>query len=235
MAGSSKIIGIDLGTTNSVVAVMEGGQPVVHRQRRGRAAPRRRSSASPKNGERLVGQRRQAPGGHQPAEHDLLDQALHGPPPQRGRDRGEAGPLQDRAAAPNELVQGRGPRQDVHAARDLRDDPAASSRRPPRPTSARRSTAPSSPCPPTSTTRSARRPRTPGKIAGLKVERIINEPTAAALAYGLDKKKDGKLAVFDLGGGTFDISHPRRRRRRLRGAARPTATPTSAATTSTRR
>ena len=45
-----------------------------------------------------------------------------------------------------------------------------------------------------------------GKIAGLDVQRIINEPTAAALAYGLDKKKDEKIAVFDLGGGTFDIS-----------------------------
>ena len=45
-----------------------------------------------------------------------------------------------------------------------------------------------------------------GKIAGLEVQRIINEPTAAALAYGLDKKKDEKIAVYDLGGGTFDIS-----------------------------
>ena len=45
-----------------------------------------------------------------------------------------------------------------------------------------------------------------GRIAGLDVQRIINEPTAAALAYGLDKKKDEKIAVFDLGGGTFDIS-----------------------------
>ena len=49
-------------------------------------------------------------------------------------------------------------------------------------------------------------PKTPGKIAGLEVLRIINEPTAASLAYGLDKKKDEKIAVYDLGGGTFDIS-----------------------------
>ena len=55
-------------------------------------------------------------------------------------------------------------------------------------------------------TRSARRPKTPGKIAGLEVKRIINEPTAAALAYGLDKKKDETIAVYDFGGGTFDIS-----------------------------
>ena len=45
-----------------------------------------------------------------------------------------------------------------------------------------------------------------GEIAGLKVHRILNEPTASALAYGLDKRKDEKIAVFDLGGGTFDIS-----------------------------
>jgi molecular chaperone DnaK len=53
---------------------------------------------------------------------------------------------------------------------------------------------------------SARPPRTPASIAGLEVLRIINEPTAASLAYGLDKKKDEKIAVYDLGGGTFDIS-----------------------------
>ena len=81
-----------------------------------------------------------------------------------------------------------------------------SSRRPPRPTWARRSRRRSSPSPPTSTTASARRPRTRAPIAGLEVLRIVNEPTAAALAYGLDKKKDETIAVYDLGGGTFDVS-----------------------------
>ena len=56
-----------------------------------------------------------------------------------------------------------------------------------------------------------------GKIAGLEVLRIINEPTAAALAYGLDKKDSGTIVVYDLGGGTFDVSVARDRRRRLRG------------------
>ena len=51
-----------------------------------------------------------------------------------------------------------------------------------------------------------KRRKMPGKIAGLDVKRIINEPTAAALAYGLDKKKDETIAVYDFGGGTFDIS-----------------------------
>ena len=73
-----------------------------------------------------------------------------------------------------------------------------------------------------------------GQIAGLEVARIINEPTAAALAYGLDKKKNEKIAVFDLGGGTFDISILEVGRRRLRGPLAPTATPTWAATTWTR-
>ena len=54
-----------------------------------------------------------------------------------------------------------------------------------------------------------------GKIAGLNVLRIINEPTAAALAYGLDKKKAGTIAVYDLGGGTFDVSVLGNRRRRV--------------------
>ena len=56
-----------------------------------------------------------------------------------------------------------------------------------------------------------------GRIAGLEVLRIINEPTAAALAYGLDKKSSGTIAVYDLGGGTFDVSDPGNRRRRVRG------------------
>ena len=71
-----------------------------------------------------------------------------------------------------------------------------------------------------------------GRIAGLEVKRIINEPTAAALAYGLDKKKDEKIAVYDLGGGTFDISILEVGEASSR-STRPTATPTWAATTST--
>jgi molecular chaperone DnaK len=72
-----------------------------------------------------------------------------------------------------------------------------------------------------------------GKIAGLNVKRIINEPTAAALAYGLDKKKDELIAVYDFGGGTFDISILEVGDN-LVEVSPPTATPTSAATTSTR-
>ena len=58
----------------------------------------------------------------------------------------------------------------------------------------------------TSTMLSVRQPKDAGKIAGLDVKRIINEPTAAALAYGLDNEKEQKIMVYDLGGGTFDVS-----------------------------
>ena len=73
-----------------------------------------------------------------------------------------------------------------------------------------------------------------GQIAGLEVARIINEPTAAALAYGLDKKKNEKIVVFDLGGGTFDVSVLRSGRRPCSASSAPTAIRTWAATTSTR-
>ena len=94
----------------------------------------------------------------------------------------------------------------ILSAGNLRDDSRQAEEPMPKCVSARKSPKPSSPFPLTSTTRSARPRRTPGSIAGLEVLRIINEPTAASLAYGLDKKKDEKIAVYDLGGGTFDIS-----------------------------
>jgi molecular chaperone DnaK len=73
--------------------------------------------------------------------------------------------------------------------------------------SANRSRAPSSPCRPISTTRSATPPSARANWPGFTVERIVNEPTAAALAYGLDKLKEkSKIAVYDFGGGTFDLS-----------------------------
>ena len=82
----SKIIGIDLGTTNSVVAVMEGGEPKVIPNAEGnRTTPS--VVAFTKSGERLVGPGRQAPGDHQPGEHHLLDQALHGAQVRRGAPR----------------------------------------------------------------------------------------------------------------------------------------------------
>ncbi len=76
----------------------------------------------------------------------------------------------------------------------------------PKPIWARRSRRPSSPCPAYFNDSQRQATKDAGKIAGLEVLRIINEPTASSLAYGLDKKKDEVIAVYDLGGGTFDIS-----------------------------
>ena len=104
------------------------------------------------------------------------------------------------------IRQGRDRRQGTTRRRKSRPRFFASSRKRPKPTWATRSTRPSSPCRPTSTTLSGRPPKTPARSPGLEVARIINEPTAAALAYGLDKKKHEKIVVFDLGGGTFDVS-----------------------------
>ena len=99
-------------------------------------------------------------------------------------------------------------RTSVHAAGDFGDHPPKDEEDGRGLPGTERRAKPSSRFRPTSPTRSVRRPRRRAKSQGLKVRRIINEPTAAALAYGLDKKRtsDMKIAVYDLGGGTFDIS-----------------------------
>ena len=179
----ARAVGIDLGTTNSVVAVLEGGEavvvpnaegarttPVGGRILEGRGDPRRRGG--------------QAAGHHQPGPHDPLGQARDGHVLDR-RDR----------------------RQELDPAGDLRPDPAEAEARRRGVPGRHRRPRPSSRFPRTSTTPSARPPRRPGQIAGLEVLRIINEPTAAALAHGLDKEgADKTILVFDLGGGTFDVS-----------------------------
>ena len=201
----SKVIGIDLGTTNSVVAVMEGGEPaVIANEEGGRTTPSVVGFA--KDGERLVGQvaKRQAVTN---PENTVFSVKRF-----MGRRFDEVAKRE--RAVPYKVVRRRTTatrwveiaRQAVLAAGDLRDDPAEAEagRRglPGREGDrgghhrARR----------TSTTRSARRPRTPARSPASNVLRIINEPTAAALAYGLDKKKDETIAVYDFGGGTFDIS-----------------------------
>ncbi len=97
-------------------------------------------------------------------------------------------------------------RQGIFAARNLGDDSSEAEDAPPKTISARRSIRRSSRFRPISMMLNGRRPRMPDGSPGLEVLRIINEPTAAALAYGLDKKKDETIAVYDFGGGTFDIS-----------------------------
>ena len=146
----------------------------------------------------------QAAGHHQSREHRLLHQALHGAPLRRGAPGDEARPLQGGQGRERRRPR-RDPGQAVLAAGDLGDDPAQAE-------GGRRGhlgekvTQAVITVPAYFNDSQRQATKDAGEIAGLEVLRIVNEPTAAALAYGLDKKKDEKIAVYDLGGGTFDIS-----------------------------
>jgi len=199
----SKIIGIDLGTTNSVVAVMQGGEPVVIPNQEGaRTTPS--VVAITKTGERLVGQvaKRQAVTNPENTVYSIkrfmgrrFDEV--GEETRRVPYKVVAGPHQDarveisgKSYSPPELsamILGKL----KAAAEDFLGEKVAKAV----------ITVPAY-------FNDAQRQATKqaGEIAGLEVVRIINEPTAAALAYGLDKKTDETIAVYDLGGGTFDIS-----------------------------
>ncbi|HIF91991.1 MAG: molecular chaperone DnaK [Myxococcales bacterium] len=203
MADSGKIIGIDLGTTNSVVAVMEGGQPtVIANEEGGRTTPSIVAFAD--DGERLVGAiaKRQAVTNptrtiysvkrfmgrrlsEVPEETSLVPYKLVG-----GKDGSVAVSIDDQSYAPPEI-----------SAMILAKLKTAAEAYLGQTVTGAVVTVPAY-------FNDAQRQATKdaGKIAGLDVKRIINEPTAAALAYGLDKKDDEKIAVFDFGGGTFDIS-----------------------------
>jgi molecular chaperone DnaK len=201
----AKVIGIDLGTTNSVVAVMEGGDPVViPNAEGGRTTPS--VVAFTKDGERLVGQvaRRQAITNPRNTVFSI----------KRFMGRKEAEVKSEEKIVPYEVVSGPNGLAQVkvpnvektftppeisaiilqkmkQTAEDYLGQPVTQAV----------ITVPAY-------FNDAQRQATKdaGKISGLEVLRIINEPTAAALAYGLDKKKDEKIAVYDLGGGTYDIS-----------------------------
>ena len=199
----SKIIGIDLGTTNSVVAVMEGGQPVViPNQEGGRTTPS--VVGFTKGGERLVGQvaKRQSVTNPENTVYSI----------KRFMGRRFDEVSEEMKLMPYQVIPG------DH--RDARVDISGKKFSPPEisamilgklkeaaeaylgeKVSKAVITVPAY-------FNDAQRQATKdaGQVAGLEVMRIINEPTAAALAYGLDKKKDETIAVFDFGGGTFDIS-----------------------------
>jgi molecular chaperone DnaK len=200
----SKIIGIDLGTTNSVVAVMEGGEPVViTNSEGGRLTPS--VVAFTKGGERLVGQvaKRQAVTNPENTvfsikrfmgrRFDEVSEEMKMVPYRVVRDNervaiqieGQAKPYtppEISAMILQKLKQ---------AAEDYLGQPVAKA-------------VITVPAYFNDSQRQATKDA--GKIAGLEVLRIVNEPTAAALAYGLDKKKNEQIAVYDFGGGTFDIS-----------------------------
>ena len=176
-----KIIGIDLGTTNSCVAVMEGGKPtVIANQEGARTTPS--IVAFTKTGERLVGE---------PAKRQAVTNAektISSIKRDMGTDHGRT--IDDKKYSPQQI-----------SAMILQKLKADAENYLGEPVSEAVITVPAY-------FNDAQRQATKdaGKIAGLDVKRIINEPTAAALAYGLDNEKEQKIMVYDLGGGTFDVS-----------------------------
>jgi molecular chaperone DnaK len=199
----SKIIGIDLGTTNSVVAVMEGGEPVViTNPEGGRLTPS--VVAFTKSGERLVGQvaKRQAVTNPENTvfsikrfmgrKYDEVNEEMKMVPYQVVRaSNGDARVNASGKEYPPPEISAMILQKLRQAAEEYLGQPVAKAV----------ITVPAY-------FNDAQRQATKdaGQIAGLEVMRIVNEPTAAALAYGLDKKKDETIAVYDFGGGTFDIS-----------------------------
>ncbi|HIR22929.1 MAG TPA: molecular chaperone DnaK [Candidatus Scatosoma pullicola] len=179
MAG--KVIGIDLGTTNSCVAVMEGGEPVVIANAEGsRTTPSVVSFQ--KDGSRVVGQaaKRQAVAN---PDRTVISIKRH-----MGSDYKVT--VDDKSYSPQEIS--------AMILTKLKTDAEAYL--------GTKVTEAVITCPAYFSDSQRQATKDAGKIAGLNVLRIINEPTAAALAYGLDKDKGGKVMIYDLGGGTFDVS-----------------------------
>ncbi len=177
----AKIIGIDLGTTNSCVAVIEGGEPVVIANAEGaRTTPS--VVAFSKTGERMVGQvaKRQAV--------TNPDRTIASIKRQMGSNYHVA--IDGKNYTPQEIS--------AMILQKLKSDAEAYL--------GDKVTEAVITVPAYFTDAQRQATKDAGKIAGLEVKRIINEPTAAALAYGIDKENDQKVMVYDLGGGTFDVS-----------------------------
>jgi molecular chaperone DnaK len=200
---ASKIIGIDLGTTNSVVAVMEGGDPVViPNAEGGRTTPS--VVAFTKEGERLVGTVAKRQAVTNPKRTIFSIKRF------MGRRMNEI--VEEVKRVPYEVVQGPNGLAAVKIDGKVYTPPEISAMI----LQKMKQTAEDYlgysvdkaviTVPAYFNDAQRQATKDAGKIAGLDVQRIINEPTAAALAYGLDKKKEEKVAVFDLGGGTYDIS-----------------------------
>jgi len=199
----SKIIGIDLGTTNSVVAVMQGGEPVVIPNQEGtRTTPS--VVAITKSGERLVGQvaKRQAVTNPENTVYSI----------KRFMGRRYDEVSEEMKRVPYKVVKGNHDDARVEVAGKVYSPPEISAMILTKLKTAAEDFLGEKVAKAVITVpayfNDAQRQATKqaGEIAGLEVVRIINEPTAAALAYGLEKKSDETIAVYDLGGGTFDIS-----------------------------
>lgn len=201
----AKAIGIDLGTTNSVVAVMEGGQPIVIENKEGsRTTPS--VVAFSKKGERLVGllAKRQAVTNSKNTIYSVkrfIGRRYNDPEVKEikkvlsydiveGEHTDVMIKVKDKQYSPQEIsamiLQKLKQSAEDHLGEEIKDAVIT--------------------VPAYFNDNQREATKAAGRIAGLNVLRIINEPTAASLAYGLDKKKSEKIAVFDLGGGTFDIS-----------------------------
>jgi molecular chaperone DnaK len=197
-----KIIGIDLGTTNSVVAVMEGGEPkVIANEEGGRTTPS--VVGFTKTGERLVGQVAKRQAITNPENTIYSIKRFMGRRYDEVNEEMKMVPYKVKQAGDHVAVtaQGKDYTPPEIAAMILQKLKKAAEDYLGQPVTDAVITVPAY-------FNDSQRQATKdaGKIAGLNVKRIVNEPTAAALAYGLDKKKDETIAVFDFGGGTFDIS-----------------------------
>ena len=229
----AKVIGIDLGTTNSCMAVMEAGEPSVVENAEGR-------SHDPIHGRRQLQERRTL------CRHTAKRQAVTNPDNtvfsikrMIGRKFGDVEVQRDIKLMPYKIVQAANgdahvqisgktyspPEISAMILRKLKED--AESKLGETITEAVITV-------PAYFNDSQRQAtKDSGRIAGLEVLRIINEPTAAALAYGLDKEGEKTIAVYDLGGGTFDVSILQIGEGCVRGQVHQTVTPISAVTTST--
>ncbi len=199
----AKVIGIDLGTTNSCVAIMEGGEPtVIPNAEGGRTTPS--VVAFTKTGERLVGMvaKRQAITN---PENTIFSIKRF-----MGRRHNEV--LAEEKLVPYKIKSGEGDNVVVEAGGRKFTPPEISAvilqkmKETAEDYTGEKITQAVITVPAYFNDSQRQATKDAGRIAGLEVLRIINEPTAASLAYGLDKKKDEKIAVYDLGGGTFDIS-----------------------------
>jgi molecular chaperone DnaK len=203
----SRILGIDLGTTNSCMAVMEGGQPVVIPNAEGaRTTPS--VVAFTKSGERLVGQAAKRQAVTNPHNTIFSAKRLIGRKFTEIREEAKNFPFT--------VVEGKngdalievnvGGKSEQFAPEQISAMVLAKLKADAEAYLGETITQAVITVPAYFNDAQRQATKNAGAIAGLEVKRIINEPTAASLAYGLDKKKDGKIAVFDLGGGTFDVS-----------------------------
>jgi molecular chaperone DnaK len=201
----SKILGIDLGTTNSAMAIVEGGEPTIIENAEGnRTTPS--IVAISKNDERLVGQTAKRQSVTNPKN------TIFGIKRFIGHNFDDASVTKDKETVPYELTKGKNGGVNVKLNdKDTRPEEVSAMilqkmKADAEAKTGEKITEAVITVPAYFNDSQRQATKDAGKIAGLEVKRIINEPTAAALAYGFNKKKDEQIVVFDFGGGTFDVS-----------------------------